>query len=342
MKKILIVGPDYFGYNESVAKGFRDLGWDAMTMGYYEAFPNNIKNFMAYRLLPKLKVQTFFEDYYSKLNSSVISKVEQENPQYILFIKGTYIREETLRAVRKKAKVILWMMDSIYRYKDALNNIDLYDYKFMFEESDVSKLGETGIHSVFLPMAADEYNYYPILDCNKEIDLLFVGKLYENRLKMFERLIKRFPNLNIKIYGNYTALKKPISYLKYYFTDIKRYFTNSFVSPEELNQLYSQSKIALNIHHTQSQTGCNPRVFEILASKTFQLVDLNTYIKENFQDNHLLEGYSSEEELFDKIDYYIKHENERQIIANNGYQNVINNHTFKHRAMTILQHVEHV
>lgn len=335
-KKVLIVGPRYFGYNESVAYGFKELGWETGVIDYYEAFPDNIKNFFYYRLFPRIKITRFKDNYVKKLNDSIVEAVQNEKPDLVLFIKGTYIKEETLKAIRPKTKIILWMMDSIFRYKDALNNIRYFDYKFMFEESDVNKLKQDGIDSMFLPMAADSSNYYPVENVQKDIDILFVGKLYENRLQMFDRLIKRFPHLNIKIYGKYTALKKPGSFIDYYFSDIKSYYTNSFVSPRELNELYSRSKIALNIHHAQSQTGCNPRVFEILAAKTFQLVDVNKYIKENFVDKSLLAGYTNEEELFDQIDYYLNNEEERNFIAEKGYQDIIQNHTFKQRVEVIL------
>ena len=70
---------------------------------------------------------------------------------------------------------ILWMMDSIYRYPHVLANIDIYDYKFMFENSDVIKLSKQEIESHFLPLAADKNKYYPKEDVKKDIDLLFVG-----------------------------------------------------------------------------------------------------------------------------------------------------------------------
>lgn len=339
-KKVLIVGPRYFGYNESVAHGFEALGWKTEIIDYYEAFPKTFENFLSYRLLPRLNINYFKNEYIRKLNDAILTSVNKEKPDCVLFIKGTFVKKETLDAIKSQSKIILWMMDSIYRYRDAYNNIDSFDAKFMFEESDVKRLKEENIDSVFLPMAADENNYFPIDHTEKDIDVLFVGKLYENRLKMFNRLIKRFPELNIKIYGQYTALKRPGSFFEYYLTDRKNYFTNSFVSPQDLNKLYSRSKIALNIHHAQSQTGCNPRVFEILASKTFQLVDENLYIKQNFVEKNLLAGYTKEEELFEQIEHYLKHEQERKKIAENGYENVITNHTFKQRVQVIVNHIE--
>lgn len=335
-KTVLIVGPNYFGYNESVEYAFKELGWATEIIDYYDAFPKNIKNFLYYSLSPRLKIDYFYQAYKKKINESILSFVTTKKPDLVLFIKGSYLEESTLKEINKKTKTVLWMMDSVFRFQDTYKLIRNFDYRFLFEETDVAKLTQENIESYFLPMAADSNNYYPIPADQKDIDVLFVGKLYPNRLELFDRLVKRFPNLNIKIYGKYTSLKKPDSFLKYHFSGINKYYTNEFVTPKELNTLYSQSKIALNIHHSQSQAGCNPRVFEILAAKTFQLVDEIPYIKEHFKGQDMLETYETEQELFDKIEYYLNHTGERERIAENGYHHIIENHTFLKRVEFIL------
>src|SRR5690606_15315194 len=183
---------------------------------------------------------------------------------------GNNVFPETLHEM-KDVKKVLWMMDSIYRYPEStLRHVSEYDERFMFEENDVIKLKQEGVQAHFLPMGVDTSNYYYIDNKEKDIDLLFVGKLYDKRIELFTKMIKRFPSLNIQIYGNYTDWKKPSRYINYYFRGYDKYFKNQYVRPEMLNKLYSKSKIALNIHHARSQNGCNPRVFEILATKTFQ------------------------------------------------------------------------
>ena len=50
-----------------------------------------------------------------------------------------------------------------------------------------------------------------------------------------------------------------------------------------------------------------------------------------------LEAYGSMEELVEKCDYYLKHEDERKQIALNGYQRVCNEHTYIHRIRKMLE-----
>jgi spore maturation protein CgeB len=52
----------------------------------------------------------------------------------------------------KDSKIILLVMDSIFRVKRAYENIKLYDYRFMFEKTDVEKLKKEGIGSFFFTL----------------------------------------------------------------------------------------------------------------------------------------------------------------------------------------------
>ena len=38
MNKVLIIGPDYYYFNESVAKAFRELGWEAKVEAFATLF----------------------------------------------------------------------------------------------------------------------------------------------------------------------------------------------------------------------------------------------------------------------------------------------------------------
>ncbi|MGE6893907.1 CgeB family protein [Priestia flexa] len=335
-KKVLIIGPDYFGYNQSVASAFKDVGWLADIYEYKDNPPNVtgkiIKGFN------KIGISNLLNKYKQKINEGILSIFEKCQPDLVLVVKGAFITADTILFLKKKCPVILWMMDSIFRIPDAIQNVHLFNYCFTFEKEDVKKLSELNICADFLPMAADSNVYYPLEknEVIKDIDILFVGVLYNNRIKLFHELIKRMPHMKIEIYGKYTNLKKPISYYYYYLKGYKKYFKNKYVQPNQLNTLYNKSKIAVNIHHNQSSEGCNPRVFEILASKTFQLVDSNEYVKKVFCNNNCLRIFRNQTEFFEQISYYMNNENNRKEIVQRGFELILQNHTFKQRVKQIV------
>ena len=47
--------------------------------------------------------------------------------------------------------------------------------------------------------------------------------------------------------------------------------------------------------------------------------------------------YESYEDLLEKVEYYLTHEEERAQIARNGYEKVKKYHTYKNRVETMLQ-----
>ena len=69
----------------------------------------------------------------------------------------------------------------------------------------------------------------------------------------------------------------------------------------------------------------------------FELTNYQSEIPEYFEIGRELETYSSEEELLEKISYYLQHEEERQIIARNGYEKAKENYSLNARVEQMMQ-----
>lgn len=101
-----------------------------------------------------------------------------------------------------------------------------------------------------------------------------------------------------------------------------------------------KAKICFN----KSITGdINAKYFEIMGSGSFMLTNYNQELID-FMDESVrkdLEAcmYRNEDEIGEKIVYYLEHEDEREAIANRLYQHVWTHHTWEARCKTILQHV---
>ena len=145
-KRVLIIGPDFWGYNESIERAFQKLGYITDIISskkiYSDSLLKRAKN--RYKLL-------FNPEYYEnlfKVNQSIFKKYKIFKPEIIIVIKGNMLTKDTIKKM-KDSKIILWVMDSIFQVKRAYENIKLYDYKFMFEKTDVEKLKNEGIESFF-------------------------------------------------------------------------------------------------------------------------------------------------------------------------------------------------
>lgn len=76
----------------------------------------------------------------------------------------------------------------------------------------------------------------------------------------------------------------------------------------------------------------NYRTFETLGVGTFLLTNETDSLLELFETGKHLVTYKDFEDCRKKINYFLKHDNERQEIALNGYFHVVKNHTYNERA----------
>lgn len=333
-KKVLLIGPDFYGYNQSIEKALKYYGYEVKTAPYLENLVKKIDRIKFY-LLPKLGISLFKDKYVKDFNNFVLKLFNSFNPDIILVIKGNILTEKTINLMNGSIKV-LWMMDSIFSVNKDLSTLKEYDFTFMFEENDVEYLREREILAFFLPVGFDESVYNKIDKLEKDIDIVFIGALYGGRREFFEKLIIDFKHLNIKIYGKYLEIRNPFTYYKFYLKGFKKYFTNTNTIPIDTNYIYNKSKIAINLHHKQSVRSCNPRFFEILASNTFQLVDNKTFIEENFKNNFEIVTFSSYEELKEQINMYLDNPIMRENISERGYKKVLLEHSFNIRIKSML------
>ncbi len=104
----------------------------------------------------------------------------------------------------------------------------------------------------------------------------------------------------------------------------------------EMPKIFHLSKINLNFTSKPIRTGLPLRIWDILGAGGFVLTNFQTEIPEYFEIGRDLETYASEEELIQKIGYYLEHEEERVRIARNGYQKAKEQYSLETRVKQIL------
>lgn len=92
----------------------------------------------------------------------------------------------------------------------------------------------------------------------------------------------------------------------------------------------------VHFNHTIS-SDINYRVFETMGCKTALLTNNTENLTTFFTDMEDVVIYSSEEELFEKVEFLMNYPDEIEKISNSGYENVVKNHTFDNRVHNLLQ-----
>lgn len=110
-------------------------------------------------------------------------------------------------------------------------------------------------------------------------------------------------------------------------------------STTEMPKIFHLSKINLNFTSKPIRTGLPLRLWDILGAGGFVLTNFQSEIPEYFEVGKDLDIYASEEELMEKIRYYLEHEKERQAIAESGYRKAKEQYSLELRVKQILKTV---
>lgn len=105
----------------------------------------------------------------------------------------------------------------------------------------------------------------------------------------------------------------------------------------EMPKIFHASKINLNMTMRPIETGLSLRIWDVLGCGGFLLTNYQAEIPEYFNIGKDLETYESMEELEQKVQYYLTHEEERVEIAVNGYEKVARYHTWTQRVTEMLR-----
>jgi len=159
--------------------------------------------------------------------------------------------------------------------------------------------------------------YYPA--DNQDIDASFAGSTrYPDRQYILSRAQRSYPNLSIC--GGQREQN---------------------LSPEKYAEIIRRSKISLNFSLSPAgffQT--KGRIFEILASRSMLLEFKNPSTAKFFEPGKDYVEFENDQDLVERIKYYLSHPQERERIATSGYEKYLGNYTAKHFWRKIMSRIE--
>jgi spore maturation protein CgeB/tetratricopeptide (TPR) repeat protein len=202
---------------------------------------------------------------------------------------------------------VCYLIDTHINYEKHVDIANNFDFIFLAQKAYVQKMTDAGIKNVFwLPLACDP-DIHGKVEHEKKWDVGFVGTIPEaqNRRKiLLERIGSRF---------NLSCERK--------FMD-------------EMAEHYSRSKIIFN---NAINNDLNMRVFEALCSGSLLLTDCasGSGFEEMFKNRKHLIIYE-DENIESLVAHYLDNDKERELIAEQGRQEVLKNHTYVHRAKDLI------
>jgi len=215
---------------------------------------------------------------------------------------------------------------------------------FTLERRCVEFYRQAGCPRVYhLPLGVHPLHYHPMNAAPaKRKEISFVGSAYWNRVAVFDQVAAYLASRNTHISGIWWDRLDGYQQLA------ARIELGKWMEPAETAETYSGAAIVINMHRATDDStwnsnskgigaiSPNPRTFEISACATLQLTDIRDDLASYYTPGVEIETYASAEQLVEKLDYYLSHEEERKAIAQRGLLRTMREHTYAHRLRTML------
>ncbi|MFX0069906.1 MAG: glycosyltransferase [Candidatus Hermodarchaeota archaeon] len=266
--------------------------------------PNKIKNLKYY----------IFGNWY--MNRTLLSIVKKNRFDVVFLAKADTVNYNLIKKFNQYSKTFFYFMDPI----EGAYAVNAFKYASLATWSSAST---TAMTALFKKFGGNSYHILEVYDENiynpgeenksKEIDVIFVGRGLPQRKHYINYL--RNNRINVVCHGPKWENKS------IYFND--------------LILKYRKSKIILNF--PRADTGFSDRVFHVLGTGSFLLSKYCSDLNRIFQRGVHMDWFETPEECLKLIKYYLKNEEIREKIAQQGYNYVVNNFTWKQTVEKILQ-----
>ena len=270
----------------------------------------------------------------TKFNHRILSLINQKNFDYILVIKGNYIKQKTLDEIKSKPNIKLyhWSNDNMSKNHNTSryfeNGIRFYDKIFTVKGYNVDKLKKKGARNIifFDKAFAKKHHFIEQFDKRFEFDILFIGSAEKDRYEKMKYL--SLNGFKVNIFGNMWNKRK--------FKENENLIIHRApLEGKQYRQAISSSKITLCFLRKINDDLQTSRTYEIPACNGFMIAERTSEHSRIYKEDKEAVFFSSKEELLTKVKYYLKNHKKRKEIQKSGY-NMIKSSKYQYMNMVNL------
>ena len=215
------------------------------------------------------------------------------------------------------------------------------------EQDDPSMEGfseTTGYSFETIILAANTKLFYPEFDEKYKADISFVGSFLPAKRKyMSAHILPLKKKYNVNLFGSdWTFSNRMQGYVQkvgqFFNIEPLKHIRKLQLPFEDERKVYNSSIISINIHEDHQRkfgSDFNERTLKIIASGGFEICDNVKILRKYFTENELVIAEETND-WFEKIDYYMKNQDERLPIIEAGMKKVLSEHTYKNRVDQIV------
>jgi len=263
--------------------------------------------------IPQLKPSSRFQ----KQDQGILERLWAFQPDLILITQAEglcFLVDHGPEIKRLKAIVAYWLCDLAYQVFPNQALGQLLDFMFLTNQGQIPKYQKQwGIKNIFyMPQG---FIPYPPGYQKKERskDLVFLGRRYPGDRRYNER--NRFLDQIAQKFD---------------------YTERDDVPSEKMSQFLSDFKIVLGMNwRNDVELYTSDRLFLVLGAGAFYLTHYFPGLERLFQNRRHLVWFKNIDEAEALIRYFLKNDQERESIAQQGYLLALQKHTYRHRLKNI-------
>lgn len=339
--RILFVGPEYNGSDSGgLARAFRQLGHLVKVVDETQ-YSFRLSGQLIHRVIGR----AFRPVAVREMGREILRQSRLFKPHFVLVFKGSLVPPWALRELRQNGVYLInFYPDVSVMCHGALipQCLPLYDHIFTtktFGIADMQALLKVR-SAEFLPHGFEPGLHRPMRISREALawigaDVSFIGTWSPKKTAYMETVAKMLPNMHIRIWGGQwekagSTVLQPLIMGHEIWGDLY---------PLAIQCTKINIAILSEIRKGASSGDLiTARTFQIPACGGFMLHERTNELLEYYKEDDEVACFTTPEELADKTQYYLSHEEERERIRLAGYKRCIADNSLVSRAEVIVRH----
>jgi spore maturation protein CgeB len=339
--RILCIGETWLGSDaRAVFSAFRRLGNSVQVLD-----ESNYVSIYWKTTISRILRKIFKPFFVRELRLDALRLISSFKPHCVFVFKGSWVHPAIIASCRdQNIRTVNYYPDvSFLSHGQYLpRTLPLYDHIFTAKSYGVEDMRtQLGVSRIsFLPPGYDPELHRPLELSEEErqtygCDVVFIGMWSPKKERLLASLKNAMPKLALRIWGPGWGQARSSS--------LAQSIMGRVIIGDEYTKAIRGAAICLGLlseggKGSSSGDLITARTFQIPACRTFMLHERNTEVLDFFEEGVDAAFFDGSVELAEKIDYYLKNAEQREVIARNGLaRSLQGEYAVDGRARTILK-----
>lgn len=280
-------------------------------------------------IFSKIKMFSYIHRFVGRpkwVQEIALAQIKAIKPDIIYMQDLSILNTDTLLEVKKLCKLLVGQIACPLPAEKNLRQFNLILTSFPHY---VDRFRKMGIDSEYFKIGFEPRIIEKIGEHERIFEVGFIGSFsphHNKGTKLLEKVASKIP---LHIWGQGINYLSPVSPLR------KNYHGEAWGL--QMYKILAETKIIINRHIDVAENYANNmRLYESTGMGAMLITDKKDNLNDLFKVGQEIISYENAMDLTKKIEYYLKHDEKRRIIAKKGQKRTLSEHTYKIRMKELI------